>query len=157
MCFASLSWWASSSWSSLSSSSSSAPHHFLHSFHTANYVLEKPPSLMWKPKGSPKSHPVERSIISHASQSTHSPDSTLFLKSLNPKNLPNYFCRLCLWSLTPTTTAITIIIILSNHKDDDDNNNNPIKVGWKDESCYFRKYLTKGIPSQTSWCGVELT
>jgi hypothetical protein len=64
-----------------------------------------------------------------------SPHSRLhtFSKKFESRNLPNYFCILCLWSLTPTTTAITIIIIISNHKDKDkennNNNNNPIKVG----------------------------
>jgi hypothetical protein len=58
------------------SSSSAAPHHFLHSFHTATYVLEKPPLLMWKPQGSPKSHPIEIHYLSclsvHTVQTPHS-------------------------------------------------------------------------------------
>ncbi len=139
------------------SSSSAAPHHFLHSFHTATYVLEKPPLLMWKPQGSPKSHPIEIHYLSclsvHTVQTPHSS------KKFESRNLPNYFCTLCLRSLTPTitTTAITLIMIISNHKDNNNNNNNPIKVGWKEESCYFWKYFTKAILHKqvgAVWCGV---
>jgi hypothetical protein len=100
----------------------------LSSFFSHSYLCPgEAPIIDVKTQGSPKSHPIElRSIISHASLSPHSRLHTLS-KKLESRNLPNYFCTLCLWSLTPTTTAITIIIT-SNHKDNN-NNNNPIKVG----------------------------
>jgi hypothetical protein len=89
--------------------SSSTP---LSSFFSHGYLCpgEAPIIDVKTPKGHP--NPIQlRSIISHASQSTQSRLHTLS-KKFECRNLPNYFCRLCLWSLTPTTTtAITIMII----------------------------------------------
>jgi hypothetical protein len=105
--------------------SSSTP---LSSFFSHGYLCpgEAPIIDVKTPKGHP--NPIQlRSIISHASQSTQSRLHTLS-KKFESRNLPNYFCRLCLWSLTPTTTTAITIMIISNHKDNN-NNNNPIKVG----------------------------
>ncbi len=114
-------------------------------------------------QGWPKSHPIEiHYFLLMPPLSPHSPDSTLFLKSLNPRKFYPIISAdsLCLWSLTPTTTAITIIIIIIiiTLATRTNNNKNPIKGRMKGCKLLLLKVFHKRVfillLHKTSWCGL---